>query len=287
MMPQIRKENKIMMTAKVNGVDWGYYDRFEYVNSLYLPATGEGAFRHNQIVTAVNKLVYKWYNDGDVYDNVHSGLKGWCNDLSSYANWLYKNTDHVVQQILEGIYDIETDDENAYEQLLKELADRCLDLGFLHDYAGILRKVDGSDPAGSIYDCDGPFEYTEHPGLPDTVGIDYVYGEYIITDEYGDVIDSADGFSTLDEAIRWCEEHGVEYDTTAEAEERSEMPDFVEIEWNELAERFAVVNDDSDEILEYFDDLYEAIDWCEDRNIDYHVVTEAWDKDNELRKGDE
>ena len=43
----------------------------------------------SQLVTAVNKLVYKWYNDGDVYDNIHS-LDNWANDLSSYANWPYK-----------------------------------------------------------------------------------------------------------------------------------------------------------------------------------------------------
>ena len=42
-----------------------------------------------QAVTAVSKLVYKWFNDGDVYDN-RFALPGWANDLSSYANWIEK-----------------------------------------------------------------------------------------------------------------------------------------------------------------------------------------------------
>jgi hypothetical protein len=72
-------------------VDWGYYDKFETLNDNYLPVRGEGETVATQIVTAVCKLVYKWYNDGDVFDNTHH-LEGWANDLSSYANWLYENT---------------------------------------------------------------------------------------------------------------------------------------------------------------------------------------------------
>ena len=46
-------------------VDWGYYDnaKFEELNGKYLPERGEGETKATQIITAVNKLVYKWYND--------------------------------------------------------------------------------------------------------------------------------------------------------------------------------------------------------------------------------
>ena len=73
-------------------VDWGYYDKFDGLNDKYLPISGEGETKATQIVTAVSKLVYKWYNDGDVFDNTFH-LEGWANDLSSYANWLYEHTD--------------------------------------------------------------------------------------------------------------------------------------------------------------------------------------------------
>ena len=70
-------------------VDWDYFDKFEPIINKYMPDRGEGETMASQIVTAVNKLVYKWYNDGDVYDNTYI-LEGWANDLSDYANWLYK-----------------------------------------------------------------------------------------------------------------------------------------------------------------------------------------------------
>lgn len=104
--------------------DWGYYDKFEGVNDKYLPYKGEGATMAMQICTAVNKLVYKWYNDGDVFDNTHH-LEGWANDLSSYANWLYENTKDAWK-ILNKIVDCMNGSE--YEDLLQELADKLLSL---------------------------------------------------------------------------------------------------------------------------------------------------------------
>ena len=56
----------------------------------FLPANGEGDNMMSQAVTATTKLIYKWFNDGDVFDNTF-GLEGWANDLSDYANWLDEN----------------------------------------------------------------------------------------------------------------------------------------------------------------------------------------------------
>lgn len=130
--------------------DWGYYDKFDGINDKYLPYKGEGATMAMQIVTAVNKLIYKWYNDGDVFDNTHH-LKGWANDLSSYANWLYENTKDSWK-ILNKIADCM--DGSAYEDLLQELADKLLDEEYLAEQ-NKLEKV------GTIYDCDGKFKFVE------------------------------------------------------------------------------------------------------------------------------
>ena len=134
-------------------VDWSYYNKQEFkkIDDKYLPFEGEGDTKATQIVTAVNKLVYKWYNDGDVFDNTYY-LSGWANDLSSYANWLYQNTDVHVQEILDGICDCNADD---YEELLKEVADTLLD-------ADVLAEYDKIQKVGSIYDCDGPFNFEEY-----------------------------------------------------------------------------------------------------------------------------
>ena len=130
-------------------VNWDYFDRFEKVISNYLPNYGEGDTIASQAVTAVMKLVYKWYNDGDVFDNTKY-LEGWANDLSSYANWLYNHTDRA--KMLENIFVISTGSE--YEDLLKELADNILDESWL--------STQNKPKEGSIYQCNGKFKFVEY-----------------------------------------------------------------------------------------------------------------------------
>lgn len=131
-------------------VSWNYYDKFQMIMKRYLPLRGEGSTMATQIVTAVNKLVYKWYNDGDVYDN--ACMDGWLNDLSSYANWLAK---YVIgaRQILDRVYDCHNN-AGEYEDILKNLADKLLDTADLEFYN---RK-----PAqGTIYRCEGSYVFEE------------------------------------------------------------------------------------------------------------------------------
>ena len=115
-----------------------------------MPCRGEGETKATQIVTAINKLVYKWYNDGDVFDNTHY-LVGWWNDLSSYANWLEHHTDKA-SDILHKIS--KCYDDGDYEDLLKELADTLLDENYLEEQDQIGKE-------GTIYQCWGSFEYVE------------------------------------------------------------------------------------------------------------------------------
>lgn len=131
-------------------VDWGYYDKFDGINEMYLPERGEGKTKATQIVTAVNKLIYKWYNDGDVFDNTHH-LEGWVNDLSDYANWLYENTKNAWK-ILNKISVCYNNGD--YEKLLKELADELLNEEYL-------AEQNREEKVGTIYECNGKFKYTE------------------------------------------------------------------------------------------------------------------------------
>lgn len=133
-------------------VNWNYYDKYENLIDEYMPMRGEGETKASQIVTAVNKLIYKWYNDGDVFDNTYF-LNGWWNDLSDYANWLYNNTD--TKDILLFIRDCIS--ESDYEDLLKNLADALFDVEFL-------KEQDKLEKVGSIYECDGFFEFDENYG---------------------------------------------------------------------------------------------------------------------------
>ena len=142
------------MINYVTGVDWSYFDKYTATIDRYMPMRGEGETKASQICTAVNKLIYKWYNDGDVYDNVNSPINGWCNDLSSYANWLYKVCDYSTGcgDVLCNITECFTDMD--YEHLLKDLADCLLGDEEWLDMQNSQAKL------GSIYDCDGPFKFS-------------------------------------------------------------------------------------------------------------------------------
>lgn len=130
-------------------VDWNYYDKFEELIDKYMPISGEGETKATQIVTAVNKLIYKWYNDGDVYDNSYV-LEGWANDLSDYANWLWEHTE--ADEILDKVFNCYNNEQ--YEDLLKELADKLL----IEEY---LEKENEIEKIGTIYDCEGKFQFVE------------------------------------------------------------------------------------------------------------------------------
>ena len=129
--------------------NWSEFDKFVPIIDKYMPPMGEGETVASQACTAVNKLVYKWYNDGDVYDNTYR-LDGWMNDLSSYANWLYKNT--VAKFILPGIVDCNDGDD--YEDLLFVLCLRVIDEEYLEE-------LNKSPKIGSIYKCEGQFKFVD------------------------------------------------------------------------------------------------------------------------------
>ena len=133
-------------------IRWLDFNKFNGVNYKYLPVQGEGDNKATQAVTAVNKLVYKWFNDGDVYDNNYF-LEGWMNDLSSYANWLFNYTTPEIATILESIDSCYSNDE--YTKLLWELCESV----FTEENLNNWEKINKTD---SIYEAAGPFAFTEY-----------------------------------------------------------------------------------------------------------------------------
>ena len=127
------------------------------IEEKFLPRSGEGTNLMSQAVTATSKLIYKWFNDGDVFDNTY-GLEGWANDLSSYANWLDSHIPET-QGCLARIKSIKSD-ENAYTQLLYDLLHIVMNDGMVNKYW----KTSAED---TIYDCDGPYEFKEATYCPE------------------------------------------------------------------------------------------------------------------------
>ena len=134
-------------------ITWDDFKRFKNLIFKYMQDSGEGETKASQLVTAYNKLVYKWFNDGDVYDNTYF-MEGWLNDLSSYANWLYKHTTSKAQDILKEI-ETEVKNDNQYESLLFRLGLELIN----EEYLEAINKIAKVD---SIYDCDGEFTYEEY-----------------------------------------------------------------------------------------------------------------------------
>ena len=133
---------------------WGDFDNpvADRMNELYLLDYGEGDTMANQIAAAVNKLVFKWFNDGDVFDNAHTGLEGFANDISDCANWLYTYVP-ITKEPLSGA--LKWISEQKYEDiLLGVFALTLCDEDLMSNYSNL--------PAiGSIYDCSGPFTWDE------------------------------------------------------------------------------------------------------------------------------
>ena len=129
-------------------MNWNHFDQYQPLIDKYMPAWGEGETLASQACTAVNKLVYKWFNDGDVFDCAHLST---CNDLSSYANWLDRHIDEA-KGILEGVYDAY--DDEAYEALLARLCEAVIQPDVLAQYAD-------SRSEDSIYKCNGPYTCDE------------------------------------------------------------------------------------------------------------------------------
>ena len=136
---------------------WKYFSRFDRYCDEYLPDSGEGDTMATQAVTAISKLIYKWYNDGDIYDNTYI-LSGWCNDLSSYANWLYKYFRPIqpeVCEILDTIKDVYN--ESEYEDhILRPLANEVFNPDILERFNSQPKTPD------SIYKCSGPFRFVDN-----------------------------------------------------------------------------------------------------------------------------
>ena len=167
-------------------VDWSDYDVYEPLIKKYLPDRGEGESKGEQLVTAVNKLIYKWYNDGDVFDNT-GYMTGWANDLSSYANWIYSNIP-ASRRILDRVFDCANDDE--YEDLLWDLSEITLDDKYLDDLSKEPKE-------GSIYDCDGPYQFVENDEDEDE---DDYYEEEEEEEDWDEDIESSVDINAADDA---------------------------------------------------------------------------------------
>lgn len=143
------KKGFIIQSKKILATDRSSFDVFKDM-AKYLPASGEGETMATQAWTAISKLVYRYYNGGDLpdnYSNIH--LKNeYGNDVSTYANWLDNN---IIPTFYTSYINLQS--EQAYENLLLTVARYVAD----NIKSGKLDKP----MVDSIYTASGPFIFKE------------------------------------------------------------------------------------------------------------------------------
>lgn len=125
------------------------------ISDKYLPESGQGDTMMSQAVTAASKIIYRWFNDGDIFATANE----WCasnafgNDLSSYANWLDQHIPETSKNLarIEDVYS-----DNDYTQLLYDLMKAV----FTDEMA---KKYAGKEKTGDIYSCKGDYKFTTCP----------------------------------------------------------------------------------------------------------------------------
>lgn len=116
----------------------------------YLPSKGDGNTKATQAITALWKLIHRWDNDGDIYDN-HYSLRAGLNDVSGSANWLYNHIQET-RPILDNIKYISSDTQ--YSMLLGMLANCVLN-------EDLLTRLDKLPKSRNAYNESGPYSIEE------------------------------------------------------------------------------------------------------------------------------
>ena len=114
---------------------------YSILTNKYLPEDGQGENKASQLVTAANKIIYGWYNNGDTISDGD-------NDLTSYANWIDRHIkEPEIRKILKDDF-IDYDDTYYLSEIILPLIKFVFREDFLEGLA--VQEVEGD-----IYECQG------------------------------------------------------------------------------------------------------------------------------------
>lgn len=183
----------------------GDITNFDEATEAYMPSTGEGNSLLTQLLVAANKIIYKWYNDGDVIDS-SNGL-GWVNDISGSANWIDNYAPTVISNPLRRVFDCYSNRD--YQEYVIDPFEVSLDKYFASEE---WKELLDEPKRGNVYDEDGiyQFNYDDFPEDDDDDEEEY-YESRAVKENY---IDNTDDTSYLDN-----------YDSYDEYESFAEIPE--------------------------------------------------------------
>ena len=96
----------------------------EDLNSILVPARDECDTVGGEICRAMMRILYRWYNDGDRFYQGY-GLETAGSSASYLANHI-ESIEKLISHLLED-YDYSYDEDNKYEQFIKEMTDDVID----------------------------------------------------------------------------------------------------------------------------------------------------------------
>ena len=138
-MTKLQKDLQTLMVEFNNLTDEN--SSYSILTNKYLPEDGQGESKASQLVTAANKIIYGWYNNGDT-------ISGNGNDLTSYANWIDKYIkEPEIRKILKDDY---IDYNDTY--YLSEIILPLIKFVFREDF---LEGLAVQEAEGDIYECNG------------------------------------------------------------------------------------------------------------------------------------
>lgn len=211
-----------------------YEDKLEALFDEYVPGTGKSDTLGGEIIRAVNKIGYRWYNDGDVYfigygketcgpaakfltslyDKDHDYLKGIGDLLIDFADEVSSDAENT-----RNYYSPETFDDymdKKYGDFLNKLIKLTVDVVIDHPELFLEDTID-------MYKANVKDEF-EEPKFDYYIEYPYDLIEYLDRD----IITESDIYSYIEDSISWmnnfnyddlecnrygCEFYGLDYDS--------------------------------------------------------------------------
>ena len=95
-------------------------DRNEPLYNKLVPGQGDAETVEGEMLRAINRIVYRFYNDGDKY------FQGYGTETAGPAHSFLVNANHPLKSAMIKLFD-EPSGDNSYERMLKDVLDMILD----------------------------------------------------------------------------------------------------------------------------------------------------------------
>ena len=151
------------LPAESETADWPKSPKFEKLTEQYMPKQGEADNQLGEMLRSINRVVYRYYNDGDMWNKGYG--KETVNQAIKHLTELAKNKEtprHIARGLDNALYELKkygTKDKDRYETALKimmqtvEWADQS-DIDALSKMKAGKKEPAKSEPTGKPMSAD-------------------------------------------------------------------------------------------------------------------------------------